>query len=442
MQINDANKVLEKIKKETNKSQEEIEQEIQKIKDKYQGLLSDVGAHIMYAKKLGINLDVSSTNSLIKISDLSTSQDGISLYARINSILPKKHFNLKDGSTGVIQPVFIYDDTSRTKLNLWQENAELVDSLNLEKNSLILIKNGYVSQYKDRLEISLRKGGSIEKDPKDAPEIPYKKQETLYPSDVSDPKEDLVTLIGRIINIFEIKEFEDKNQRKRFVLNFQVSDGVKTIKCTAWDEWAKIIKNDFSRDDIVKINDVNIKEGLYDLEANINWNSTVKKNPKIKKTLPKASEVLDTNYNKEKIENIEQDKYYELEGLIVSINRNKLRYFKCPECNSKLQPIDNEFICETCNKTVTPNINLLGSIDIDDSTGIIKVVFFRDLVTKLFNLNKEMLNKELTEDQLLEIFDNLEDQLLGKKIKIQGKANFNDFSSQIEVIANELEIIE
>ncbi|MCK9292976.1 MAG: hypothetical protein WCY27_01785 [archaeon] len=443
MQLNNADEIFRKVKTETGKSEEELQANLIKIKDKYQGLLSDVGANIMLAKQFNVDLNITSTPSILKISELTSSQDGVSLYARVKFIPPVKTYTGKDGSQGKLQTIYLQDGTGETKLNLWQEKADLLSELNLEKNSLVLVKDAFVSTYNDRLDLSLRHGGTLIKDPENPPLIEKIKENFKEVSDIEQVEENPIDTIGRIINIYPINTFEGKDGKKREVLSFEISDGLKSLRCVAWEPWTQEINSNFSKGDVIKLTDVRLKEGLYDIEAYLNWTSSVIKNPKTSKKIPPLDQILALSKDLEegKISELQDGKNYKLEGLIVSINRNNIRYFKCPECNEKVQIINNEFICERCNKVIDPQVNLFGSLDIDDGSGILKIVFFKDVVEKIYDLNKDNFKQEILEEQKLEIFDKLEDKLLGEKVKVTGRAKLNNFSSQIELLCDSVELI-
>lgn len=443
MELNNAKDIFEKVKKETSKSEEELLTILEKIKEKYQGLLSEVGASIMLAKQLGINLDIKhSTSSIVKIKDLDNIQDAASIYARVKFISPPRYYTQKDGSKGKITSLYIFDETGEIKLNLWNEHSDFINNLNLFKNSKILIKDAYITTYNDKKELSLRQGATLLKEPKDFPLIPPKEENLVDVSNIS-ATEKLIDVIGRITAIYNKNTFKNKEDKDRSVLNFEVSDGIKSLKFVAWDPWPDYILENFTKGDLIHLADLKVKEGLYDLEVSLNWFSTVLKNPQTSKKIPSLTEILTLSKSLEegRVESLEDGRNYSLEGLIVSINRNNIRFFKCKECGEKVQLINGDFICEKCSKVVDVNTNLFGSIDIDDGTGILKVVFFSDLAEKVYKLNKEDLKKDLTEEYKLTIFDRLENELLGKRVKISGRAKLSSFSSRIEFLADSLEVV-
>lgn len=447
MQLNNSEEIYNLIKEKTNLLDEELKLELNKIKERYQGLLSEVGAHIMLAKQHDIDLTLKDTQKYFTISEFSPSLESVSFYARIKSISPIRTYKTKDGGTGKMQSIMLSDGTGEIRLNLWQEKASLISNLDLDINSLVLIKDAFVTtnsfQDSEHLELSLRYGGSIILNPPNAPEIPKIKENLRNLSEINEAENELVSVIGRIINIYPQKEFEDSQQKTKKVLNFEISDGLRTMRCVAWDTWVPYILDNFKKGDLIKLCFVKIKEGLYDLELNINWNSTIIKNPKTKKEIPSLHEIISslTSIQSAQIKDLEDGGQYKIEGIIVSINRNNIRYFRCPTCSEKVVLIDDNFICEKCNSVVEPVVNLFGSMDIDDGTGILKIVFFRELVEKVYDLNPNDFKKDINEEQKIDVFDKLEDKLLGKKVVVTGKAKLNSFSQNIELLANTIEFV-
>ncbi len=428
------------IKTQSGLSDDELNQKLEEIKDKYQGLLSDVGANILLSKQLGVNLDLKSkTSSITKISEINPSIDSVSLYARIKSIPPVKKYKTKDGTEGKIQSLYLSDETGLIKLNLWQDKAELIPEQGFEKNDLVLIKDAAVNQYNEKIELSLRQGGQIIKDPEGI-NVTKLKETILKISEINENPGQPIDVIGRITNIYPIKTFK-REDKERQAINFEISDGIKYLRCTAFDAWAQEISKNYKKGDLVRLSDITIKDGLYDLEAYVNWNSTITKNPKTKFKIPSIVEITNQDIKEEKIINLENNNNYKITGTVLEINKKGgLRSFKCPDCKEKVFFINNEFICESCNKQVDPKINIFSSINLDDGTGVIRVTLFNQLLESVYDIKKEYLKKDLTEEDKNKIFSKAEGKLLGKKAIVVGKAKINGFSNQLEFMANSLDL--
>lgn len=427
------------IKTQSGLSDEELNQKLEEIKEKYQGLLSDVGANILLSKQLGVNLDLKQkTSAVTKISEINPSIDSVTLYARIKSIPPVKTYKSKDGGHGKIQAVYLEDETGIIKLNLWQDKAEIIKEQGFEKNDLVLIKDAAINQYNEKVELSLRQGGQVIKDPEGV-DIKNIKENVIKISGIDAAPEGTVDTYARIIAIYPIKTFK-KEEKERFVINFEISDGLKSIRCIAFDAWAQEISNNFKKGDLVRLCDVKIKDGLYDLELYVNWNSTLTKDPKTKIKIPPLSELVSNDVKEEKINALQNNRSYKIIGTIISVNKGNLRSFKCPDCKEKVFIINNEFICEACNKPVEPDMNIFSSVTLDDSTGVIKVSLFNQLLESVYDIKKEDLKKDLSQEEKDAIFSKAESKILGKKAIVTGKAKQNGFSNQLEFMASTFEI--
>lgn len=427
------------IKAQSGLGDSELTQKLEEIKEKYQGLLSDVGANILLSKQLGINLDYKQkTSAITKISEITPAIDSVTLYARIKSIPPIKTYKSKDGGQGKIQAIYLSDETGIIKLNLWQDKAEIIAEQKFEKNDLIAVKDAAVNQYNEKIELSLRQGGQIIKDPEGI-DVPKISEKIIKVSELDSAIEGTVDTFVRIIAIYPIKTFK-KEEKERQVINFEASDGLKSIRCIAFDSWAQEISNNFKKGDLVRLSDVTIKDGLYDLELYVNWNSTITKDPKTKVKIPPLSELVSNDIKEEKISVLQNNSTYKITGTIIGINKGSLRSFKCPDCKEKVFLINNEFICEACNKPVDPDMNIFSSVTLDDSTGVIKISLFNQLLESVYDIKKEDLKKDLTQGEKDVIFSKAEAKLLGKKAIVTGKAKQNDFSNQLEFMASTFEI--
>lgn len=90
----------------------------------------------------------------MKISDLKEGAGKVSLEATIVSKEEPRQVNTKFGETQVANAT-IEDDSGRFKLSLWGADADIPEG------SKIKIENGFVSSYREELQLSAGKFGKI-----------------------------------------------------------------------------------------------------------------------------------------------------------------------------------------------------------------------------------------------------------------------------------------
>ena len=107
--------IIEMIKSQKGLSKAEIEKKIAEIA-KREGI-SEHAAALMLAEELGVNLE--GKEELIHIADLVPGMTGVNVVARVLRKYPPREYQKRDGSTGRVANVIIYDATGRTRLVLW-----------------------------------------------------------------------------------------------------------------------------------------------------------------------------------------------------------------------------------------------------------------------------------------------------------------------------------
>ncbi|MFZ3077353.1 MAG: DNA-binding protein [Candidatus Aenigmatarchaeota archaeon] len=90
----------------------------------------------------------------MKISDLKEGTGKVSLEAKIVSKEEPRQVSTKFGETQVANAT-IEDDSGRFKLSLWGADADIPEG------SKIKIENGFVSSYREELQLSAGKFGKI-----------------------------------------------------------------------------------------------------------------------------------------------------------------------------------------------------------------------------------------------------------------------------------------
>ncbi|NJE61488.1 OB-fold nucleic acid binding domain-containing protein [Thermococcus sp. 21S7] len=125
--------IIEMIEGQKGLSKDEIERRISEIASR-EGI-SEHAAALMLAEELGVNLE--GREELLHIADLVPGMTGVNVVARVLRKYPPREYQKRDGSTGQVANVIIYDATGKTRLVLWDG---LVTKYYSELNAGDLIK--------------------------------------------------------------------------------------------------------------------------------------------------------------------------------------------------------------------------------------------------------------------------------------------------------------
>ncbi|NJE03720.1 OB-fold nucleic acid binding domain-containing protein [Thermococcus sp. MV11] len=107
--------IVEKIERERGLSRDEIEGRISQIVAR-EGI-SEHAAALMLAEELGINVE--GEDELLHITDLVPGMTGVNIVARVMRKYPPREYRKRDGSTGQVANLIIYDSTGKARLVLW-----------------------------------------------------------------------------------------------------------------------------------------------------------------------------------------------------------------------------------------------------------------------------------------------------------------------------------
>lgn len=107
--------IIEMIEGQKGLSRDEIEKRISEIASR-EGI-SEHAAALMLAEELGVNLE--GKEELLHIADLVPGMTGVNVVVRVLRKYPPREYQKRDGSTGQVANVIIYDATGKTRLVLW-----------------------------------------------------------------------------------------------------------------------------------------------------------------------------------------------------------------------------------------------------------------------------------------------------------------------------------
>ncbi len=168
-----------------------------------------------------------------------------------------------DGKTHQVADLKVGDETGSISMSLWDD---MIDQI--QENDIILISNGYVSEFQGKLQLNIGKFGKwARQDPKevsiavDIAEV--EADSTKGPAQFIKVERLLqqsrgVNLLVRVIQQFDLREITTrKDNKKHMIFSFRVGDETGCINFDLWDQG-----------DDIAVGDVLELRGVYTREFN------------------------------------------------------------------------------------------------------------------------------------------------------------------------------
>jgi replication factor A1 len=247
-----------------------------------------------------------------------------------------------------------------------------------------------------------------------------------------------VDVVARVASVFEPREF-DKNGKKGIVSGMMLSDDTGTIRLPLWNDEVKLISSiGLSQGDLVEVTGAWSKKDSYRDSAELRLG----KKGKIRKVEDGESEIPMPEQSQERgspqpaerkeIKDLAPGLNVIVKGCFMQVYRRKPYFEVCPQCGARAEEGNGSFSCKE-HGPVQPNFNLLLSGVIDDGTGNIRVVLFREQAEKVFGKSAEEVKSAFESDGegFWSGFGGM-----GKEFMVEGRVKVNDFSKEPEILAN------
>ena len=382
----------------------------------------------------------------IKIEDLHKLEDEgeeVDIIGRMMELYDANEFQRADGSAGLVRSVKIADDTGTVRASLWDDKAKL----RLNRGDLVKIENAKTRFRDDSVELSIGKTVRIikmsENDAQSLPPIDELEGEMYKPIKISaleniKSERDEVGIIGRIINLYDVNEFQRSNGTMGMVRTVELADDTGSVRASFWDEKAEMGLN---RGDAIWIKNARPRFRNDAVELSVGRATMVIK-PKDEDiaALPSLEEIEESIYKTKKIEELtEDDKNIKLTGEIVEAYGDRILYEMCPNCNKRVEYVDDAFVCDFCGEEIQqPNYLMIVPCVIEDDTGTVRTTFFRKQAEELIGMTTEKANEVImtTADEG-SLAGKVED-LIGSEITVIADASFDEYNEEIRLIAKKI----
>ncbi len=434
MDLNNAEEIILHIKEKTGKTKKEVKKLIEEKKERFSGLLTDAGAAFMVAKELKLEVNAAeSASETLNISQLEEGMNNIDVLGAVKQVFSPRKFE-KNGKKGMLNNLVIADESGEIRVTVWNQDVEKLEKLKIEKGTRILLKNCYVGAYNEKPQLNLGFNGEIIAEPEEAKgkKLPEVEAKTVKISELKEGMNNADVKV-RVLRVYEETGFE-KEGREGKVRNFEIGDGTGKVRATAWNDLSEAVGK-LEQGQAVKIEGGYTKKGLKgDMELHLGWSARVF--PIDGKDIPALEKLTDEKIEKKKIADLKEgDKFVEIEGEIISVQPGKLFYKVCPTCGTKVQQMDSGLVCEQCGEVKDAGINLVVGVRVEDGSGQIDLAGFGLAAEKLIGLSKQEFREREEKEDVEKIFNELEKELIKKKIKSSGYVRKNSYSEQLEFVA-------
>ncbi len=238
-----------------------------------------------------------------------------------------------------------------------------------------------------------------------------------------------ITIVGKVTKDYGLKSYQ-KEGREGKVWSFLVGDESGVIRVVVWDTdiIGKMEASGLSEGQVIRASDGIVKDNNGYREMHLGNRSMLEINPEgvqVKNVSMKTTQ----NFMRRQIKDLREGEFVSLVGTVVQVFEPRF-YEGCKEGGKKL---DNG--CKEHGNVDGKMVPILNFY-LDDGTGNIHTIAFRDLAGVVMNLPIE---KILEFQQQPGSFEAVKNDFLGRQLVVGGKVQKNIMFDRVELIANSIE---
>ena len=395
------------------------------------------------------------------IADLSVEMKDVDIQGKIATIYEVRTFTRKDGGEGSVQNIVIADKSSQVRVTFWGNDSDKIAKA--KEGDVIRILHGYVKKgYRGGVEFQVGSRAEVILNPKGTSKLKQLdlskitddasssedggSSEPLGKTSITDLSVGMrdVDIEGKVVTAYDVKTFTRKDDGTEGRLrNVIIADQTAKIRVTFWGDDVDKIK-DIQEDDVIEIRHGYVKAGFKDgLEYQVGRKGEIVLNPEGSdlKQLDLSDVAFETGISQApriligEIDDSYEGKNVEVCGIIVDMGQNRVYYDACPECNKKVEVVDDGYNCKSCGKVPETKPRMFFKITVDDGSGSIKSTLFDTYGEELLGMSaveaKELVEKSGKEDEPIRAST---EEIRGRYIVIHGRVK--RFLDALEISSN------
>ena len=361
-------------------------------------------------------------------------EDGveIDIMGRILSLEEPREFQRDDSSVGIVRSALFADESGKVRLSFWNEKAEGDYAV----GEAYRIENARTRLGMYSVDLNIGGGSRIIRLSEEQASVMFipelaTLEKAIYDykkiEDLDEDEEDTI-IIGRVIELNDIRNFDRDNGDTGSVRNIEIADDTGSIRVVLWDNDAK---RDLEMGQPLKLQNPRLSLDMDNrLQATVSGGTTIlDPSEKELEALPSQDELMESIFVAKPIESLlEDDTNVHITARIKEVFTDRILLKKCPNCRENVEEFEDEYICDNCGHTFDePLYTLMIPTRVEDDTGEIPVTFFGRLA-------EELIEKDI--DEIISLIDDgygIEDKLddlVGMTIEIIANVSFNEYSEE------------
>ncbi len=233
-----------------------------------------------------------------------------------------------------------------------------------------------------------------------------------------------VTAVGKVVRKFEVREFS-KGDRSGKVGSLIMGDETGTIRVVFWNDQTALLEK-LQPEDIIQVKSGYVKENNHDRELHIGDKAEVQINPPGETV---GAVRASTGFQRKTIQDLcDGEDGIEILGTVVQVFDPRF-FYVCPQCNKRTAEQNGGHNCAQ-HGSVQPSLSYVLNATLDDGTGTIRGVFWKNQTLHLLSMAEEnMMNYK----ENLAAFQDVKNDLLGEQFKVRGRAKRNEMFDRLEL---------
>ena len=248
-----------------------------------------------------------------------------------------------------------------------------------------------------------------------------------------------VTFSGRIFKISNIIDFKRPDGTVGRVVNIFLGDGSGICRVALWDDQVKLVSEETIKiGDIIKIIGGLAKENVYgDIEISLGRFGKIAGSEET--DFPSTEDILKMsggmNYQRTSISGILPGNF-EVKATVVDVLPGNFIFSVCSVCGKKVEVGQGIARCAVHEEVDANNAIVVNSL-VDDGTGDLRTIFFRNNAEKFIGMAADEL-AQIAPEQRLEV---IKQKVLGKELLLIGKVRNNNVFNRLEMLVDEIKEI-